>query len=101
MPAATYWWCHGVVLLVLLIWMLTTSEPSTGPRVQNPMADARPSWGLKSRIRAGVATRIMPSTRPIAPKTIAKPILLSASGMPTRQSRATTKRPELMMVTRP
>ena len=101
MPAATYWSCHGVVLLVLLIWMLTTSEPSTGPSVQKPMADARPSCGLKSRISAGVATRMTPSTRPIAPNTMAKPTLLSASGMPSRHSSPTMTRPTVTMLTRP
>src|SRR5664280_1539018 len=34
-----------------------------GPSVQNPIADARPSCGEKSRIRAGVATGSIPSTR--------------------------------------
>ena len=93
MPASDVLVVPGVLLLVLLIWMLTTSEPMTGPSVQKPMADARPSCGLKSRISAGVATRMMPSTRPMAPNTMAKPILLSASGMPSRHSRATTTRP--------
>ena len=40
--------------------------PATGPTVQNPMALARPICGLKSRIRAGVATRTAPSTMPMA-----------------------------------
>ena len=38
--------------------------PATGPMVQNPMAEARPSCGLKSRTRAGVATKMAPSTKP-------------------------------------
>jgi hypothetical protein len=40
--------------------------PATGPMVQKPMAEARPSCGLKSRTSAGVATRIAPSTMPMA-----------------------------------
>ena len=34
----------------------------TGPRVQKPIAVARPSCGEKSLTRAGVATRMTPST---------------------------------------
>jgi hypothetical protein len=44
----------------------TTRLPRTGPRVQKPIAEARPSCGLKSRTSAGVATRMMPSTKPMA-----------------------------------
>ena len=40
--------------------------PATGPTVQKPMALARPIWGLKSRMRAGVATKTAPSTMPMA-----------------------------------
>ena len=101
MPAAMYWSCHGVVLSVALIWMLTTRLPSTGPSVQNPMADARPSCGLKSRMSAGVATRMMPSTSPMRVKTTPKPSLLSASGMPKTHSSETTNRPIVTMLARP
>ena len=101
MPAAMYWSCHAVVSLVLLTWMLTTRLPSTGPSVQKPIADARPSCGLKSRISAGVATRMMPSTTPISTNTMPKPSLLCASGMPNRHSRPTTNRPTVTMLTRP
>ena len=52
--------------------MLTTRLPSTGPSVQKPIADARPSCGLKSRISAGVATRMTPSTKPMATNRIAE-----------------------------
>ena len=55
---------QSVASLRLLICTATASEPSTGPSVQNPMADARPSCGLKSRTSAGVATSTMPSTKP-------------------------------------
>ena len=36
-----------------------------GPRAQKPMATPRPICGEKSRISAGVETRITPSTNPI------------------------------------
>ena len=36
-----------------------------GPSAQNPMATPRPICGEKSRMRAGVDTRMMPSTNPI------------------------------------
>ena len=52
--------------------MLVIRLPATGPTVQKPMAEARPTWGLKSRTMAGVATRMAPSTRPMAEMTMAK-----------------------------
>ena len=65
MPQMMNWSCHAVRWLsVLLDTTATTRLPSTGPRVQNPMAEARPSCGEKSRTSAGVATRMMPSTTP-------------------------------------
>ena len=51
--------------------MLVIRLPATGPTVQKPMAEARPSCGLKSRTMAGVATRMAPSTRPMAEMTMA------------------------------
>ena len=51
----------------LRVWAATIEVirlPATGPTVQKPMAEARPSWGLKSRTSAGVATRMAPSTTP-------------------------------------
>jgi len=45
---------------------LTMRLPSTGPTVQKPIAAARPTWGEKSRISAGVVTRTMPSTKATA-----------------------------------
>ena len=51
---------------VWLATMLVIRLPATGPTVQKPMAEARPNWGLKSRTMAGVATRMAPSTSPMA-----------------------------------
>ena len=64
MPHTWNWNCQfGWVSRVWLDTSVTTRLPSTGPSVQKPIAEARPSCGEKSRIRAGVATRITPSTR--------------------------------------
>jgi hypothetical protein len=52
---------------VVVVTRLTNKLPSTGPMVQNPIAVARPTCGEKSRIRAGVATRMMPSTKETMP----------------------------------
>ena len=50
-----------------MVWVATTATPtlpSAGALVQKPMALARPTWGEKSRISAGVATRQIPSMAP-------------------------------------
>jgi hypothetical protein len=57
------------------------------------MADARPSWGEKSRIRAGVATRMTPSTTAIAAYTTPKVSLFGAFGTPNKASSAVTTSP--------
>ena len=44
---------------------LAARLPIVGPSAQNPMAAPRPIWGEKSRMSAGVDTRMMPSTKPI------------------------------------
>ncbi len=44
---------------------LAARAPMVGPSAQNPMATPRPIWGEKSRISAGVETRMTPSTNPI------------------------------------
>ncbi len=69
---------------VLAATMLVIRLPATGPTVQNPMAEARPTWGLKSRTMAGVATRMAPSTRPRAEMTMAKPPLGRGQRAPRR-----------------
>jgi hypothetical protein len=66
--------------------------PTTGPRVQKPIAEARPSCGEKSRTSAGVATRITPSTRPITTRNDTKTVLFGASGV-SRESTPVTARP--------
>ena len=64
MPQTRNWYCQsGCASSVWLATSLTTRLPTTGPSVQKPIAEARPSCGEKSRIRAGVATRMMPSTK--------------------------------------
>jgi hypothetical protein len=95
------WSCHGMPLLARLTCRLTARLPSTGPSVQNPIAEARPTCGLKSRIMAGVATRITPSTNPMASHTMAKLVLLCTCGTPARHSSPTTARPVVMMLARP
>ena len=44
---------------------LAQSAPIVGPSAQKPIATPRPICGEKSRMRAGVDTRITPSTNPI------------------------------------
>ena len=77
-PEMRNWLFHPDTPLLCRKWLrvlVATIEvirlPATGPTVQNPMAEARPSCGLKSRTRAGVATRMAPSTRPRAEMTMA------------------------------
>ena len=65
------------------------------------MAEARPSCGEKSRIRAGVATRQTPSTKPMAMNTAANAVPLCARGMPTRVSRDVISSPPMTMLARP
>ena len=65
-PEMTNWSCHGWrCTRVRVATMLAAKRPTVGPSAQNPMADARPIWGEKSRMSAGVDTRMMPSTNPI------------------------------------
>ena len=75
MPQMRYWWVQirGSCTTAGMVALPTTATirlPTTGRLVQKPMAVARPTWGEKSRIRAGVATRQMPSTRPTAKPSI-------------------------------
>ena len=65
-PEMMNWSCHGPRWSrVWVATRLAARAPMVGPRAQNPMAAPRPIWGEKSRIRAGVETRITPSTNPI------------------------------------
>src|SRR4030088_1597999 len=81
---------------VLLATTVTIRLPSTGPAVQKPMAVARPTWGEKSRISAGVATSAMPSITPTTKLSKVKAHLLVAAGrtyavkIPVRSSPKTT-----------
>ena len=93
-PEMMNWLCQSPKCWsVWLATMLTTRLPATGPTVQNPIADARPSCGLKSRTRAGVATKMAPSTNPIAEMTTAKPHSPDTLGTPTVTSSPTMSRP--------
>ena len=88
------WLCQSTKWL--RVWLATIevmSEPATGPTVQKPMAEARPICGLKSRTMAGVATRIAPSTRPIAEITMANDHCVPALGTPNGTSSPTISRP--------
>ena len=89
-----YWSCQASKwLTVLLETTATTRLPMTGPSVQNPIAEARPSCGEKSLTRAGVATRMTPSTRPMMTDKIANVHLSVALGIPKRASRPVITRP--------
>ena len=82
MPQTLNWYCQARWVERVAGHMATTRLPTTGPRVQKPIAEARPSCGEKSRIRAGVATRMMPSTR-LTTRTGSANVHLSwAFGMP-------------------
>ena len=79
-----------------MVWLATTKTtrlPSTGPLVQKPMAVARPTWGEKSRMRAGVATRQIPSTKPTMKPKMVNSHLLVEAGMMKATKMAVTNRP--------
>ncbi len=89
------------VVSVVLTTALVTRLPNTGPMAHRPIAVARPTCGEKSRIRAGVATRMMPSTKPTTMPSTAKTKRFSASGTAKVVSRATTSRPQTTSRVRP
>jgi len=102
MPQITYscvqkWSLLMTLGIVMEPTIATMRLPSTGPLVQKPMAVARPTWGEKSRISAGVATRQMPSTNPTMKISNVKAHLLVAAGrmnatkMPENSSPNTTR----------
>ena len=65
MPQMMNWSCQA--WRWLRVWLETSATvrlATTGPIVQKPVANPRPSCEEKSRTRAGVATRMMPSTKP-------------------------------------
>ena len=65
-PEMMNWSCQG--LRWSSVWVATRlahRAPMVGPRAQNPMATPRPICGEKSRISAGVETRMTPSTKPM------------------------------------
>ena len=81
MPQSWNWYCQsGWLARVWLETSVTTRLPSTGPIVQKPIAEARPTCGEKSRISAGVATRHDPSTMHSSAKNSVYSALLGAFG---------------------
>ena len=65
-PEMMNWSCHGC--RCSRVWVATTLAarlPTVGPSAQNPMAAPRPICGEKSRMSAGVETRMIPSTNPM------------------------------------
>ena len=87
-----------------MTWLATTKTtrlPSTGPLVQKPMAVARPTWGEKSRMSAGVATRQIPSTKPtMKPKKVNSHLFVDA-GMMKAVKTAVSPNPITTMLVRP
>ena len=79
----------------------TIRLPATGPTVQKPIAVARPICGEKSRIRAGVATRQMPSTRPTAKPSMPYDHLLVAFGSTKAVMIPVTSSPPTTRLARP
>ncbi len=72
---------------------LANSAPMVGPSAQKPIATPRPIWGEKSRISAGVDTRMMPSTKPITQYDAANHHLSVMWGMAKSWMSATTSVP--------
>ena len=65
-PEMMNWSCQGVRWLrVWVATKLAQRAPIVGPSAQKPMAAPRPICGEKSRISAGVETRMTPSTKPM------------------------------------
>ena len=99
-PEMTNWLLNPELKFPLRKWSrvrvattLVIRLPATGPTVQKPMAEARPSCGLKSRTRAGVATRMAPSTRPRMLTTMANDHSVVVAGIPMATRRPMTSRP--------
>ena len=86
---------------MLLATTATARLPSTGPAVQKPMAEARPTCGEKSRISAGVATRHMPSTIPTTKVSMMNGHLLVAAGITKAVNTPVNSRPKTTMLLRP
>src|ERR1700685_4636490 len=102
MPQMRYSWVQnrGSCTMTGTVALPTTATirlPTTGPLVQKPMAVARPSCGEKSRIRAGVATRQIPSTMPTTKLSLVNTHLFVAAGstnstkIPVNSSPKTTR----------
>ena len=87
--------------IVLLPTMATIRLPTTGPVVQKPMAAARLFCGEKSRIRAGVATRQIPSTTPTTKVSMTNVHLLVAAGMMNAVKTPVNSRPKTIRFVRP
>lgn len=86
---------------MLLTTTVAASDPSTGPRVQKPMAVARPTCGLKSRTSAGVATRTTPSNAPRTAYQAATLAEVCALPRPKMQTSAQPSVPQTITLARP
>ena len=105
-PQIRYSWVQksGFVTTAGMVALPTTATirlPSTGPLVQKPMAVARPTCGEKSRIRAGVATRQMPSMVPMMKPSMLKAHLFGAAGRMNKVKMAVSSRPATTRLARP
>ena len=101
-PHSRYWYCQsGWLASVWLETSVTTRLPSTGPIVQNAIEVARLTWGEKSRISAGVATRHTPSTSASIEKKTVYSTWLDAPGSANRISSAVTSVPTTTRFARP
>ena len=106
MPQMRYSWVQNRASLMTagMVAVPTTETirlPITGPLVQKPMAVARPTCGEKSLIRAGVATRQMPSTKPTTQLSMVNVHLLVAVGMMNATKIAVKNRPNTTRLARP
>ncbi len=79
----------------------TARLPSTGPRVQKPMAAPRRCWGEKSRTSAGVATSTIPSKNPTTATAAPKLHLVVVLGIPKHVTSPTIRSPTTTMLARP
>ena len=106
MPQMRYSWVQnrGSLTMAGMVLVPTTETirlPTTGPLVQNPMAVARPTCGEKSLIRAGVATRQIPSTKPTTKPSMVNVHLSVAAGRTKATKTPVKNRPNTTRLARP
>ena len=106
MPQIRYSWVQNLgscttAGMVALPTTATMRLPRTGPPVQKPMAVARPTWGEKSRISAGVATRQTPSMMPSTKNPMLNAHLLVTAGMMKAVNTPVSSSPPTTRLARP